>query len=81
MGAPLDFTGALNGGIGPFLRWDTGYPIIIGNERFIGDPNVPHTVTGSPTGNNFVRIDGPASSDLRSPGISSIQTNHFYRGR
>ena len=75
--AALDFTGALNGGIGPFLRWDTGYPIIIGNERFIGDPNVLHTVTGSPTGNNFVQIDGPAGSNLGGPGIDSVKTTHF----
>ena len=63
LGVPLDFTGALNGGIGPFLRWDTGYPIIIGGERFIGDPNVAHTVTGSPFGalRNKVRIDGPGN--------------------
>ena len=73
--APLDFTSALNGGIGPFLRWDTGYPIVIGNERFIGDPNVAHTVTGSPTGNNFVRVDGPPNAF--GLGVSSVQTNLF----
>ncbi len=73
--APLDFTSALNGGIGPFLRWDTGYPIVIGNERFIGDPNVAHTVTGSPTGNNFVRVDGPLNAF--GAGVSSVQTNNF----
>ena len=75
--APLDFTSALNGGIGPFLRWNgpEPYPIVIGNERFIGDPNVAHTVTGSPTGNNFVRVDGPPNAF--GAGVSSVQTNLF----
>jgi hypothetical protein len=73
--APLDFTSALNGGIGPFLRWDTGYPIVIGNERFIGDPNVAHTVTGSPTGNNLVRVEGPPNAF--GLGVNSVETNLF----
>ena len=27
--------------------------------RYLGDPTVPHTVTGSPFGHNFVKIEGP----------------------
>jgi hypothetical protein len=76
--AALDFTTALNGVIGPFLRWDTGYPIVIGNERFIGDPNVAHTVTGSPTGNNFVRIVGPPNAF--GVEIDTVETNLFLVG-
>jgi len=53
-----DYEGALNGQVGPFLTWDTGM-ITIGNEKFIGDPNVPHSFIGSPSGTNFVRVEGP----------------------
>ncbi|MGJ0483562.1 MAG: Ig-like domain-containing protein [Methylomicrobium sp.] len=57
--APLDFTGALQGPIGPFLHWDNNGDEIplprtpanglkVGTEEFVGDPNVEHTYTGSP---------------------------------
>ena len=29
---------------------------------YLGDPGVEHTVTGSPTGNNIFRVEGPAGS-------------------
>jgi len=78
LGAPLNFTGALNGGIGPFLRWpDLNYPIIIGNERFIGDPNVAHTVTGSPTGFNKVRVAGPTGLGVFG-GSDFVETDLFF---
>lgn len=69
------FSLALNSGIGPFLRWDSELPIIDaqGNE-YIGDPAIPHTVTGSPTGNNFFRITGPS---VGGPGINQVSTNLF----
>src|SRR5262245_38045142 len=74
-GAAGDFVTALNGGIGPFLRWDSGLPIVdnLGNQ-FIGNPNIAHTVTGSPTGTNFFRVEGP---NVGGPGVNSIQTNLF----
>jgi len=66
---------ALNSGIGPFLRWDRDLPIVDAQGMsYIGDPAIPHTVTGSPTGNNFFRITGP---NVGGPGINSIQTNLF----
>ena len=34
---------------------------------FIGSVNVSHTVTGSPTGNNFFRIIGPVGTNLGGP--------------
>jgi len=76
--APGDFTGALAGDIGPFLM-DASVPVdgfIPGinpttgaTEFFIGDPNTPRQVVGSPFGSNFVRIQGPGGIDL--------QTNDF----
>lgn len=70
IGAPLDFDGALNGPLGPFLQWDDGnenplprtvanglrlQPIGFPVQEFIGDPNVEHTFTGSP---HMEMIDG-----------------------
>ncbi len=40
--------------ISHFLAWDADAP-----AGYIGDPNIGHTVTGSPTGNNFFRVEGP----------------------
>lgn len=63
IGAPGVFTGALASNIGPFLvkadALGNPTPIVIGTETFIGDPNVLQTVTGSPFGINYVRIQGP----------------------
>jgi len=65
LGAPGNFTGALNGDIGPFLQasatpGDNPNPFIqVGSEFFIGDPNVTQAVTGSPDNTNFLRIQGP----------------------
>jgi len=72
---PGVFTGALNGDIGPFLTWDDDLPIfdIEGNE-YIGNPNIPHTITGSPNGTNVFRIQGPS---IGGPGVNSIQTDLF----
>lgn len=73
IGAPGNFAGALGGDVGPFLT-RVGGPITATNpetgetETFIGNPNVLEPVTGSPTGNNFVRIQGPAGT---------LQTNLF----
>ncbi|MGH8388848.1 MAG: Ig-like domain-containing protein [Pseudomonas sp.] len=67
IGAPGDYSGALRGDIGPFLRGaggpytglnpDTGVV-----DSFIGDPNITETVEGSPNGTNFLRIQGPAGT-------------------
>jgi len=69
------FTTALNSGIGPFLRWDSGLPIVdVAGNQYLGDPNIEHTVTGSPIGANFFRIEGPNAGG---PGINSVQTSLF----
>ncbi|WP_085689006.1 MULTISPECIES: Ig-like domain-containing protein [unclassified Pseudomonas] len=75
IGAPGNFSGALNGAIGPFLRSINGpytevNPDTGGIETFVGDPNLTEAVTGSPFDTNFLRIDGPS-------GVGSIQTNLF----
>ena len=38
--------------ISSFLTWDTGAP-----AGYVGNPNIEHTVTGSPLGTNFVRLE------------------------
>ncbi|SFP40705.1 hypothetical protein SAMN05216229_102168 [Geopseudomonas sagittaria] len=69
IGAPGVYSGALTGDVGPFLRSTNG-PYVEQNpdtfvmESFIGDPNLPEPVTGSPFGTNYVRIEGPGI-DLR----------------
>jgi hypothetical protein len=74
IGAPGDFTGALAGDIGPFLRDASLTPgtfIPSGTgEFFVGDPNTARPVVGSPFGTNFVRVDGP-------PGFTSVQNDLF----
>ena len=66
--APCDFGLALQGDVGPFLTWPPGPDVPAGH---IGDPNVAHTVVGSPLGTNFFRIEGPGM------GAGGTQTNLF----
>jgi hypothetical protein len=55
---PCTWDEPTEGRIGPFLRWSgTDAP-----EGTIGDPDIPHTVVGSPEGTNFFRITGPNST-------------------
>src|SRR5207249_7524418 len=52
---PSAFSLALAGPVGStFLTWDTAPP-----AGFIGDALTPHTITGSPCGTNFFRVEGP----------------------
>ncbi|MGY2342431.1 Ig-like domain-containing protein [Pseudomonas sp. SDO5532_S415] len=73
IGAPGNFSGALNGEVGPFLRSVNGpytevNPDTGAIDTFIGDPNLNEAVTGSPFNTNFLRVQGPAGT---------IQTNLF----
>ncbi|WP_282357086.1 Ig-like domain-containing protein [Pseudomonas sp. PS01303] len=73
IGAPGNFSGAVGGAIGPFLRSVNGpytevNPDTGATETFVGDPNLNEAVTGSPLNTNFVRITGPAGT---------IQSNVF----
>jgi PKD repeat protein len=71
---PGVFTG-VGTNIGPFLKWDSGLPILdVQGRSYVGDPNIEHTITGSPTGTNFFRIDGPS---VGGPGVDRIETNLF----
>ncbi|MNF28808.1 hypothetical protein D3C76_633370 [compost metagenome] len=74
IGAPGNFTGAMNGNIGPFLQrvgalYTERNPDTGEMETFVGDPNLREPVTGSPNGTNFIRIVGPDGA--------SIETNTF----
>jgi hypothetical protein len=73
LATPADFSQTLRSRVGPFLRWD---PAVLPAPPagYIGDPNVPHRVVGSPFGTNFFRVDGP---DIGGPGINVVQTNLF----
>ncbi|QIN79474.1 hypothetical protein GBA65_14195 [Rubrobacter marinus] len=53
---PCDFDKALTGRIGPFLKWD---PAVAPAppEGYVGDPDVPHEVVGSPNGTNFFKVE------------------------
>ena len=55
--------------VGPFLTWDEGAP-----EGYVGDPNQPHTVTGSPYDTNYFKIEGP---NVGGEGVNSIETEEF----
>lgn len=77
----LGFSGTLGSAIGPFLTWPnylldetlqaraidpaTNLPTGPALEQYVGNPNIPHAVTGSPTGNNLFRIRGPNGIDVR----------------
>lgn len=54
--APGNFSGALGGHVGPFLKWD---PLVapLAPAGYIGDGFTAHKVVGSPYGTNFVRIE------------------------
>ena len=87
------FRGTLTAPFGPFLTWAnyptnpalqvraidelTGEPTGPVLEQYIGDPNIPSQVVGSPFGTNFFRVVGPEGSNLGGPGINTVETNLF----
>ncbi|MFL5273728.1 MAG: hypothetical protein ACJ79E_16850, partial [Anaeromyxobacteraceae bacterium] len=76
LAAPLNFDGALNGRIGPWLQWDFVDPGLTltnsAGEQFVGDANYAHTFTGSPFGTNYIQVDGPPGSNLDGAGHDTI---------
>lgn len=54
-GGPGQFDVAVTDGqVAPFLRWTADAP-----AGYLGDGTTEHTVTGSPFGTNFFRVEGP----------------------
>ena len=81
-----DFSCALTSRLGPFLLpsntpGGAELPPVVGpapdNNLYIADPGRSGPVTGSPTGNNFFRIEGPPGSNLDGNGNDFLQTNNF----
>ena len=58
---------------GPFLTWDPAVAPLPA-AGFIGEGLIAHSITGSPTGNNFFRVTGP---NVGGPGVNLIETNQF----
>ncbi len=57
---------------GPFLQWDpaeSSPPV-----GYVGDPNITHTVIGSPFNTNVFRLQGP---NVGGAGIDTIETDQF----
>ncbi len=73
-GTPNAFTTALDpvSPISTFLSWDPAESLP--PEGYLGDPAVPHTITGSPCGTNFFRIEAP---DIGGIGVDMVETNIF----
>ncbi|HWU08619.1 MAG TPA: hypothetical protein VN520_19940 [Streptomyces sp.] len=58
-----NFQTALKSNFGPFLKWPSGAP-----DGYLGNPDVEHVVTGSPTGYNKFSVTG---------GGLNLETNLF----
>src|SRR5919202_375422 len=80
--SPGIFTGALDGRLGPFLRWDPAVapaaPV-----GYLGNPDVEHQVVGSPFNTNFVRIEGPGvaaagQANACTPGATNCVQNNLF---
>jgi hypothetical protein len=68
--APGDFKTVMTSRVGPFLTWDTYKdpdPAKRPPAGYVGDGVTPHAVAGSPTGNNFVRVEGPGVAGPNNP--------------
>lgn len=71
--SPCDFTRPYDSSVTSYLRWDpsAGPAAPAG---YVGDPNVPHQVVGSPAGTNFFRVEGPA---VGGTGVNLVETDLF----
>jgi len=80
------FSGALRGAIGPYLRWSgpdvlnpaAPYVPVLGGPAYLGNPLVPHTVTGSPFGTNFFMIVGPRGAVLNPVNGSNVLSTNLF---
>jgi Protein of unknown function (DUF1573) len=73
-GAENEFATALNTTIGPFLRW-TGDTAPAG---YTGDGVTPHTVDGSPTGTNSIRVSGPGLPPVETDPVTGVVTGGLF---
>ncbi|WP_228282029.1 chitobiase/beta-hexosaminidase C-terminal domain-containing protein [Rubrobacter marinus] len=76
-----EFAAGLNGRVDPWLAWDTlGAPAGGPPAGYVGDPAIPHEVTGSPFSDadgarqNYFEIEGP---DVGGPGVDVVRTDLF----
>jgi hypothetical protein len=72
--SPGNFALAMKSRINPFLKWDTGLISTENGNKYVGDPNIEHKVTGSALDTNFFRIEGPG---IGGPGVDMIETDLF----
>jgi hypothetical protein len=70
---PCDFQQALSSPITRFLKWDPAVAPAA-PAGYLGNPSVDHKITGSPTGNNIFKVQGPNAGGA---GINTIQTDLF----
>lgn len=70
-GAP--FSAVLAGQVGPFLQWDPKVAPLA-PPGYVGNPQVPHAITGSKCGTNVFRVDGP---NIGGVGVNTVSTNLF----
>lgn len=73
IGGGTPFTAVLAGQVGPFLKWD---PAVAPQAPtgYVGNPQVPHAITGSKCGTNVFRVDGP---NIGGVGLNTVSTNLF----
>lgn len=71
--APCDYRSALNGRSAVFLRWDPAVAPLA-PVGYLGDPNIPHKIVGSPSGTNYFRVEG---TNVGGTGINVLQTDLF----
>lgn len=82
---PGQFQCAMEGRVGPFLLPSNTpggvelppVPGPVPGKLYIADPAREGPITGSPTGTNFVRIQGPAGSDIGGSLLDFIETSDF----
>lgn len=76
---PCDWSQVLRGEVGPWLKWDPAVAPAA-PAGYLGNPNVLHKITGSPTGNNLLRVTGGGNTGLPQPSGTSpggVQTELF----
>jgi hypothetical protein len=62
-----NFSLALAGDVGPWLKWDAAAP-----AGYLGDPAIPHTITGGPIRNTF-SLDAQNGTQVASTGLFTVQ--------